>query len=322
MDAATDSIFFRVFSTLSLIIFVVIATGISKPNQYASTALYEGEDFFTERPDLTDPGVAAVSKLSVGNIDIEAVSAYVVEMNSNRVIFEKNSSVPLPLASLTKVMMAYSASKLLADSTEVVVTSEHLLAPGDSGLHANERWSFSDLRNFTLITSSNDGARALAERYAQNFQGAGIISLVDSMNSDAHSLGLTTMHFLNTTGLDSNELINGGYSSAADMAKLFGEIYRRNPEILEITSRQFTRFKSIDGIIHDVTNTNEITSRIPSLIASKTGYTVVAGGNLAVIFDVGVANPVVAVVLGSSFEGRFRDMEKIINEIFQRQAVD
>jgi D-alanyl-D-alanine carboxypeptidase len=45
----------------------------------------------------------------------------------------------------------------------------------------------------------------------------------------------------------------------------------------------------------------------------KTGFTDLAGGNLAIVFDVGLAHPVVAVVLGSSEEGRFSDMQKLVD---------
>ena len=44
----------------------------------------------------------------------------------------------------------------------------------------------------------------------------------------------------------------------------------------------------------------------------KTGLTDLAGGNLAVVFDVGLAHPVVAVVLGSTEYGRFEDMQKLV----------
>jgi D-alanyl-D-alanine carboxypeptidase len=54
-------------------------------------------------------------------------------------------------------------------------------------------------------------------------------------------------------------------------------------------------------------------NKIPSLIASKTGFTDLAGGNLAVIFDAGFEYPIIVVVLGSSQTGRFTDVEKLVN---------
>ena len=55
-------------------------------------------------------------------------------------------------------------------------------------------------------------------------------------------------------------------------------------------------------------NTDEALSYVPGVIVSKTGYTDLAGGNLAIIDDVGLMHPVALVVLGSSYDGRFTDM--------------
>jgi D-alanyl-D-alanine carboxypeptidase len=61
-------------------------------------------------------------------------------------------------------------------------------------------------------------------------------------------------------------------------------------------------------------NTNVSINQISGLLASKTGFTNLAGGNLAVVFDAGFMHPVVIVVLGSTVDGRFSDvvnLEKI-----------
>ena len=62
----------------------------------------------------------------------------------------------------------------------------------------------------------------------------------------------------------------------------------------------------------DARNTNQETGKFPLLIASKTGYTDLAGGNLALAFDAGFNRPIIIVVLGSSYEGRFADAEKLV----------
>ena len=52
---------------------------------------------------------------------------------------------------------------------------------------------------------------------------------------------------------------------------------------------------------------------VPGLLASKTGYTDLANGNLVIAFNVGPMHPVIVAVLGSSQEGRFTDVEKLVN---------
>jgi D-alanyl-D-alanine carboxypeptidase len=52
---------------------------------------------------------------------------------------------------------------------------------------------------------------------------------------------------------------------------------------------------------------------MPGLLLSKTGYTDLAGGNLVIVFDVGIGHPVAIVVLGSTRDARFTDVEKLMH---------
>ena len=72
---------------------------------------------------------------------------------------------------------------------------------------------------------------------------------------------------------------------------------------------------SIDGIPHTVTNTNVLLEYdYDRIIGSKTGYTTIAGGNLIVLLDTPLEEPVVLVVLGSTIDGRFGEMQTILAE--------
>ena len=70
---------------------------------------------------------------------------------------------------------------------------------------------------------------------------------------------------------------------------------------------------SQEGYRHLTINTNPNSITIPGFIASKTGFTDLAGGNLVMAFDAGVGNPIVIVVLGSSHAGRFTDASALIH---------
>ena len=59
-------------------------------------------------------------------------------------------------------------------------------------------------------------------------------------------------------------------------------------------------------------NTNKVVDAIGTVLASKTGYTTLAGGNLVVAFDAGVDRPIIVVVLGSTHQGRFYDVLKLV----------
>ena len=191
---------------------------------------------------------------------------------------------------------------------------------GDSGLFAFERWSAKDLFDFTLMVSSNDGATALASVAG----GAKLIregsvgdtaesSFVDEMNSIAKNIGLKQTYFVNETGLDPTTTLSGGYGSARDTSKLLEYIILHEPHLIEATVYPTLGFTSTSNYEHVATNTNEIVGSIPGLIASKTGFTDLAGGNLVIAFDAGIDRPIIVSVLGSSKDGRFEDVEKLVS---------
>lgn len=253
------------------------------------------------------------------DISIEASSVFVWDVNKQKVLFAENKDAQLPLASLTKLMTAITAVDILPESSVVTIDGASLVEDGDSGLYENEKWSFKDLIRFTLVMSSNDGASALANvagvfknsfpsRTEDNKK-----SFVQAMNKKASEMGLTQTYFINSTGLDTNEIVSGGYGSARDIAKLLEYAIIHTPEIMESTRHAEIDFSSLSDINHLATNTNSSISTIPGLIASKTGFTDLAGGNLVIAFDAGLNHPIIIAVLGSTQNGRFIDIEKLVN---------
>jgi D-alanyl-D-alanine carboxypeptidase len=118
---------------------------------------------------------------------------------------------------------------------------------------------------------------------------------------------------LNQTGLDVNEQMAGAYGSATDMAKLIAVTAEKYPDILEVTRYESVMLKALPKDDRWAENTDKIVEEIPGIIASKTGFTDLAGGNLAVVFDLGINHRVAIAVLGSSREGRFTDVKALLN---------
>ncbi|MFZ2303400.1 MAG: serine hydrolase [Minisyncoccia bacterium] len=268
------------------------------------------------------------------DISLVARAVYVIELKTGVVLFAKSENEKLPLASLTKLMTAFVAREHFSESAVLTLTKDDLSAEGDSGLRPGERWRLGDILNAMLLVSSNDAAHAVAGFVGANDMSEKVgdlnlarASFVQMMNEKAVALGLEQMRFFNESGLDvplpkSSQLAQvsileqgGGYGSARNVAELFAELWKRYPETIEITARKDARIYSQDEIAHILSNTNEIVGSIPGLVASKTGFTDLSGGNLAIIFDRGIGDPVVAVVLGSSYKGRFDDMRKIVSAI-------
>lgn len=250
-------------------------------------------------------------------VALEAKSAYVYDARTKTVLYALNENQRLPLASITKLMSALVAQELSPSYSTITVTKEALLTEGDSGLLSDEKWSLKDLLDFSLVSSSNDGIHAVAlslgalddlnpqAKVAQD-------DFVRAMNAKALELDLNNTYFWNDTGLDESEIKGGAYGTAKDMATLLEYIIYREPSIVEATRQVEVSKVSLDQHKHEAKNTNQIVSEIPGLLASKTGYTDIAGGNLVFAFDPELGRPVVISILGSTAEGRFRDAEKLI----------
>ncbi|MGB2580791.1 MAG: serine hydrolase [Minisyncoccia bacterium] len=247
-------------------------------------------------------------------ISLEAHAAYVIELKTGTVLYAKNENQRLPLASITKLMTTLIVRENLSEDIVATITKDDLSIMGDSGLHTGERWRLGDILNVMLLVSSNDAAHAVSGLLGQGDDtNAKRAVFIQKMNEKAQLLNLEQMEFFNESGLDVNDSQNGGYGSARNVAILFAELWRKYPEAVEITAHKDARIYSQDNIAHILPNTNEIVGSIPGLIASKTGFTDMSGGNLTVIFDRGIGDPVLIVVLGSSYKGRFDDVQKLVS---------
>lgn len=247
-------------------------------------------------------------------IKLEAKAAIVWDVREGKILYEKNKDLPLPLASITKLMTALLTYELLDPMGKVSITQNALIVEGDSGFIEGEVFTVQDLADLTLISSSNDGAAALSTMGGITISGEGSPEdvFVTAMNIRAEELGLKKTSFKNSTGLDVSETEAGAYGSAQDVALLMEHILKSVPDAVALTNVELATIQNEEGGYHLVKNTNEDVARIDGLIASKTGTTDLSGGNLVVGFNAGLNRPIVVAVLGSSVEGRFTNTMKLI----------
>lgn len=251
--------------------------------------------------------------------NIEAKSAYVFDISQNKVLYEKDSSEALPLASLTKLMTILLLEEKAPANVFIPISKGAVSEPEGEGMQTGDRFKKEDLEEFTLAASSNDGAWAAAEYLG----GGNIENFSLLMNERARGLQLSSLNFSNPTGLDiitPSERLFGASGSAKDIAGLLEYIYKNHPQVLAKTRAGEISITSSAGRTVTATNTNEALENIPQIIAGKTGYTLVAGGNLVFIFDAGFDHPIVVSILGSSEKGRFDDAKKITDAVFKYYA--
>lgn len=252
---------------------------------------------------------------------VEAASFVVFDVDTGTIIAEKDSHTRRPLASITKIMSAVVARDMLPKNSPITIKNEFLAEEGDNGLRDGETFTLSNLLDLSLIVSSNDGARSIASvagafKLGTNDYTLGRSEFIKDMNKKAGELGLSSLSFTNETGLDNADGTTGGYGSAEDIAKLFKYTLKQYPDLLEATRNNTDTLKSIQ-YVHQAVNTNKSLTEIPNVIASKTGFTALAGGNLAVVFDAGFGKPIAIVVLGSTTNGRFSDVVALASSTLQ-----
>ena len=250
---------------------------------------------------------------TLDTITIDATAAYVYDVQTKRALYNKNADKVLPLASITKLMTALLAHELVDSDKAVTVPKAAILQSGASGLAEGETFTSQALADYAVLASSNDAAFALAAAVGAIINPTNPNqTFISAMNIRADELGLPNLTFYNPTGLDISTTEPGAVGSAREISFLMEYILTNYPSILEPTTFTSTRIYNEAGTYHEAENTNPIITRIPNVLGSKTGYTDLAGGNLTIAFDAGYNRPIIVTVLGSSYDGRFADVVKLV----------
>lgn len=258
-----------------------------------------------------------VEPVAFASTTLQADAAYVLDIKSNQILYSLNADAQLPLASITKVPMALVVSEVLTPDMHIVIPRDTEPAGSPERLARGDTWRAGDVIDLTLAASSNKGAEILAEIADESLRSRHPEAPVGTatlwrMNDLAKQLGLAKTYFLNVSGLDESATQSGAYGSARDVAVLFAYAAEKSPEVFIATTQPSFSLMSVNGAKARAVNTDRALDAIPGIIMGKTGYTDLAGGNLAVVFEPIPGHPVVAVVLGSTEQGRFEDMKKLV----------
>lgn len=202
-----------------------------------------------------------------------AKSAILIEAETGKILFEKNSHEKLAPASMTKIMsmliIVEAIEKGVIAWDEVITVSENASSMGGSQilLETGEQMTVNDLFKGVAVASGNDAVVALAEAVAGTEE-----NFVNMMNDKVKQLGLTDTNFKNPHGLDEAN----HYSSAHDMAFISRELVKHE-KVLEFTSIYEDYLRKGTDREFWLTNTNKLTRFKPGVDGLKTGYTKEAG---------------------------------------------
>lgn len=238
--------------------------------------------------------------------EISAKSALAIDLDSETLLYSKDSSINLPIASLTKLMTALVVVKNTDFNDAVIVDAKHINTVGiNIGLIPGEQLTVDSLLQAMLIPSSNDAALILANHISESPELFAVL-----MNDEAKHLGLTASYYANPVGWDTS----GGYSNTLDQVKVLQE-FLSNPRLAEISKTKEATITSLDGMYsHKLTTTNKLLLENPEITGVKTGFTTKALGNLIITSQKGNKR-VATIVLGSV--NREEDSRKILDWVYQ-----
>jgi D-alanyl-D-alanine carboxypeptidase (penicillin-binding protein 5/6) len=194
------------------------------------------------------------------------------DLNTGRVLWRRNPSRVLPIASLTKMMTALLVVERVPRRGRVRITPQTLRYRG-SGVGLLPRGKLIRVETMLhglLLASGNDAAIALAQRAA----GGSVRRFVRLMNQRAEAMGLACTRFSTPSGIRDA----GNHSCAGDLAAMARAVMR-NPRLARIVRRRSVvlPFPIKGGKLY-LYNTNPLLrAGYPGVSGVKTGYTVAAG---------------------------------------------
>ena len=197
---------------------------------------------------------------------VSAEAAAVAELETGRILYEKNGDRPMKAASTVKILTGLLALEALDPAREVTVLPEWTNQEGSSMyLKPGQVCTVGDLLRGLLLASGNDAALALACTVSGSEE-----AFVDLMNRRAKELGMKDSVFADASGLKAE----GHRVTARDMAVL-GCAAMKNPEFRAIVSA-----RSAEAAGQALRNHNKLLERYEGAIGVKTGYTKAAGRTL------------------------------------------
>ena len=256
--------------------------------------------------------VTQVSALSED--ELTAPSAILMDMESGKVLYEKNSHEVRACASITKVMTLVLVMEAIDSGkiklTDTVTASAHAASMGGSDiwLEQGEQMTVDEMVKATIVASANDAAVALAE-----FVSGTEDEFVSQMNKKAKQLGMKETVFKNCNGLDEE----GHVTSAYDVALMSRELCRHK-KIFEYSGIWMDELR---GGKTQLVNTNKLLKTYSGITGLKTGTTSQAGSCISATAERDGLR-LVAVVLGcTTGKERFSDASTLLDYGFANFAM-
>jgi len=235
---------------------------------------------------------------------VYARNAILLDPLTGEVLFEKNASRSVPIASLSKLMTALVFLEQKPDlDKQVTVNTQELSGAGHTQLRRGEVVPLGELLHMSLMCSDNCATRVIALE-----SGLTPDDFIARMNTKSIELGLTGTRFVEFTGLNEHNV-----STAADIARLL-HAAANEPLLAEITTTRSYDFHTARRW-HTIGNTNRLLYGRYEVLGGKTGFTRPAGYCFATWVRA-QGRDLIAVVLGAPTNAtRFADAVRLIQKV-------
>ena len=214
--------------------------------------------------------VSAETQKADKTVNVSATSAVLFCCNNGTVIFEKNSTAKMSMASTTKIMTTLLALEQAQADNKEVTFNKNMIAEGSSMyLGMGYKLRLTDLATGMMTVSGNDAANATAIAMAGSIE-----NFAKLMNSKAKQIGMTSTSFVTPSGLDDEN----HYSTALDMAKLMAYAMQ-NEDFAKLTAQKNVKVEFInpENMVVSYSNHNKLLSLYQYCNGGKTGFTKKSG---------------------------------------------
>ena len=234
-------------------------------------------------------------------LDLNSSVALVVDQETSEVLFSKNDTAVLPIASLTKLMTGLVIADASLPMDELItITEDDAAVYRNSRLAVGTQLTRGELMHLSLMSSENRAAHALGRTFP-----GGSSQFVRRMNTMALELGMQDTRYVEPTGLSSQN-----QSSARDLATLVSVSYQR--QILRDLSTSPSHQLDLGHRTLQYSNSNRLIRNPEWEIGlQKTGYIAAAGRCLVMQAKV-AGRKVIMVFLDSAGKlSRVQDAERV-----------
>ena len=266
----------------------------------------------------------SVNVYAAGNwpegVDIECLSACVMEIDTGTILYEKDMDMVNYPASITKILTCKLALEN-SDLDETVTFSEDAVYKNEGDTShiwrdIGEEMTMEQCLYGMMLASANECAWAIGEHVSGSMD-----EFVDLMNTTASELGCTNTHFNNPNGLPDEE----HYTSAHDMALIASSAYKNETFRIICSTKTYTipetnkhseptylanHHKMLFAYQGDSTYVKDYCT------GGKTGYTIASGSTL-VTFGEKNGLKIVCVVMNGKSPAHYLDTINLMDYCFE-----